>query len=317
MRFMKRRKLRRVGGWLLPGIWLAAFALAAFPGATVAQFTDTFNTIDPAWVPNRYPPAGFASVVFDGDSRLQLTIDQTGSTANRPALFSSTFYATQGCERPGGITGVWTLSAQVFVSSAFNTTTGPLVRSDLWANTGTTGADGNGDYMILGFTNASPSDAFNPSAADRAFRFQAWDGNTGNWISLGLPAGFAFDAWHTLSETSTGSTFEFRIDGVLVFTNTTVAGSDLLSAMVQGYNFDQAGSYSVYWDNVIAGVAPIIANSPLTAAGTVWRRARRRAMPPARFQPALCSTRRPVPSPGPPRRLEPRRCSLAPRVSPA
>ena len=248
---------------------LAALALAAFPCTALAQFADKFDTINPAWITNRYESAGFASAVFDGDSRLRLTIDQTGSTANRPDTASSPFYNTQGRQRVAGITGPWTLSAQVYVSSAFNTTTGPLARSDLWGHTGTT--PGGGDYMIFGFTNESPTDTLNPTATDRAFRFRAFDGNTGYWFNLGVPAGFVFDAWHTLSATSTGSTFEFRIDGVLVLTNSTVAGDDLLDAMVQGYNFGQAGSYSIYWDNVTASVPviPIITNSPLTAAGTV------------------------------------------------
>jgi hypothetical protein len=220
-------------------------------------------------------------VIYDGDSRLQLTIGGTGSTA------SDSFYNTQGLQRPGGITGLWTLSAQVYVSSAFNNTTitGALVQSDLWGHTGTT--DAGGAYMILGFTNASLTAAniLNPAAADRAFRFQAWDGNTintGNWIDLGVPSGFAFDTWHMLTGTSTGTTFEYRIDGVLVGTVSTAAGSGLLSAMVQGYNFGEADSYSVYWDNVTASAVPEPATSALVAAlaalGLVgWRR--RRAPP--------------------------------------
>src|ERR1019366_6970606 len=248
-------------------ILLAALALAALPCAMEAQFVDTFDTINPAWVVDRYPPAGFASVIFDGDSRLCLTIDQTGATANRPAQFNSVFYATQGYQRPAGITGLWKLSAQVFVSSAFNTTTGPLVCGELWGHTGTTPA--GGDYMTLGFTTATPTDPFNPAAADRAFRFEAWDSNTGSWIDLGVPADFVFDAWHTLSGASTGNTFEFSIDGPLVLTLPTAAGNDLLTAFIEGYNFDQADSFSVYWDNLIAGVVPVITNNPLTAAGTV------------------------------------------------
>src|SRR5208283_4114588 len=74
---------------------------------------------------------------------------------------------------------------------------------------------------------------------------------------------------HTLSGASTGNTFAFSIDGTLVLTIPTAAGDDLMTAFIEGYNFDQAGSYSVYWDNLIAGVAPIITNFPLTAAGTV------------------------------------------------
>ena len=225
-------------------VLLATLTLGALPFAVEAQFTDTFDTIDPAWTADRYPPAEFKSVVFDGDSRLCLTIDQTGRTANRPAESSSEFYAVQGCQRPGGITGPWTLSAQVFVSSAFNTATGPLACGNLWGHTGTTTA--GGDYMVLGFNNASPTDPFNPAAADRAFRFEAYDTNTASWIDLGVPAGFVFDAWHTLSGTSTGTTFEFRIDGALVLTIPAAAGNDLLTVSIEGYNFDQNSTYSVY-----------------------------------------------------------------------
>ena len=189
-------------------------------------------------------------------------------------LFRS-FYNTQGRQRATGITGLWTLSAQVFVASALNTTTGRLAGSDLWGHTGTT--PGGGDYMIFGFTNASPTDVLNAAATDRSFRFQAFDGNTGNWFDLGVPAGFTFDAWHQLSATSTGSAFEFRIDGALVLTNATAAGYDLLDAMVQGYNFSEAGSYSVNWDNVTASAIPEPAASALIAALgglglVVWRR---------------------------------------------
>ncbi len=256
---------------------VAALAITAVPGAALAQFVDTFNTIDPAWVANRYAPAGFASVIFDGDSRLQLTIDQSGSTANRDITFSSAFYNTQGLQRPGGITGEWTLSTQVYVSSDFDTVTGALVSSDLWGHTGAT--PGGGDYAILGFTNASPTDTLNAAAADRSFRFVAFDGNTGNWFNLGVPAGFAFDAWHTLSETSTGTSFEYFIDGSLLLTNSTTAGNDLMSAMVQGYNFGETPGYAVYWDNVSASAIPEPATSAIIAAvaalGLVfWRRRR-------------------------------------------
>ncbi len=261
---------------------VATFALFALPGAALAQFTDTFDTINSAWALNRYAPAGFASVIFDGDSRLQLTIDQSGSTANRGPTFSAPFYNTQGEQRAGGITGSWTLSAEVYVSSSFNTTTGALAESDLWGHTGTT--PGGGDYAILGFTNASPSDTLNPNpaAADRTFRFEAFNVVTGGWVDLGVPAGFVFDAWHSLSEISTGSTFEYLIDDTMYLTQPTTAGNDLLSAMVQGYNFDGTGnySYSVNWDNVTASAVPEPATSAICAAVSVltlacWSRRRR------------------------------------------
>lgn len=235
-------------------ISLLLAALGTFPGVAAAQFIDTFDTLNPAWITNRYAPAGFAPTMFDGDNRLQLTIDETGSTANRDFTFDGLFYNTQGKQRASGITGLWTLSAEVYVSSAFATTTGPLVSAELWAHTGTTPA--GGDYMTIGFTNASPTDPLNPAAADREFRFRVFNTQTANWIDLGVPVGFVFDTWHTLSGTSTGNTFEYRIDNDLAYTQATTAGEDLLDAMIQGYNFSEAGSYSVYWDNVTASAIP-------------------------------------------------------------
>jgi hypothetical protein len=264
----------------LPSILLSTLAVIALPCVAAAQFVDTFDTLNPAWVTNRYEPAGFAPAFFDGDNRLQLTIDQTGSTANRDFTFSSQFYNTQGRERDGGITGQWTLSAEVYVSSAFNTTTGPLVRTALWGHSGTTPA--GGAYLILGFTNASPTDAFNPAAADRAFRFRAFDPNFGNYVDLGVPDGFVFDAWHVLAGTATSDAFEYRIDGVLVLSEPIVGGAGLLSAMIQGYNFGEAAGYSVYWDNVSASASAI--PEPSTYAVTAgmavlalacWRRRQR------------------------------------------
>ena len=256
-----------------------ALAFAALPFSALAQFVDTFSMIDPAWVPNRFAPAGFTSVFFNGDDRLQLTIDQTGSTGNRPFGFDSAFYNTQGMQRSADIAGLWSLSAQVYVSSAFNTTTGSLVASELWGHSGTTPA--GGAYLILGFTNASPTDALNLAAADRSFRFQAFDSNTGNWFDLGVPSGFIFDTWHTLTGTSTGSAFEYRIDGALVLSNPTSAGNDLLSGMIQGINFGDSASYSVYWDNAIASASAIpepATNAFIAALGAlglaVWRRRR-------------------------------------------
>ena len=238
---------------------LLAGLLAAWPGLAQAQFTDTFDTLNPAWMTDRYEPAGFAVASFQGDNRLQITIDQTGSAANRPPIFSAAFSNTQGRYRLANIIGGWSLSAEVYISSAFDTSTGQLVRSDLWAHTGTTPA--GGDYAVMGFTNASPTDPLNPTAPDRALHFQVFDNNSGAWFDLGLPADFVPDAWYTLSERLVGTNFEFSIDGNLVQTNPTVAGSDLLSGAVEAYNFGQTdanglNSYSVYWDNVAAVPEP-------------------------------------------------------------
>jgi len=259
-----------------------SLALIILPYVAQAQWVDTFDTLDPAWATDRYAPAAFQTVSFDGDNRLQITIDQTGSTANRPSpTYSSSFFNTQGDQRPGDILGAWSLSAQVYVSSAFDTTTGQLIRTSLWAHTGTNSSDGA--YGIFGITNASPTDPLNPNAADRSFRFQVFDGTADDptsWFDVGVPAGFSFDAWHTLGISSTGTTIEFLLDGVLVYTNPDAAGNNLQTAFLEGYNFGQTdvnglNNYSVYWDNAMANaIIPEPATCALVlglaALGLIW-----------------------------------------------
>ncbi len=93
----------------------------------------------------------------------------------------------------------------------------------------------------------------------------------------GVSTGFVFATWRTLSGTSTGATFEYRIDGVLVYTQATAAGEDLRDVMIQGCNFGEAGSYSVYWDNIAASAIPepaaTVLGAGVLALGLVfWRR---------------------------------------------
>jgi hypothetical protein len=99
------------------------------------------------------------------------------------------------------------------------------------------------------------SDPFNSLALDRAFRFRAWDSSTG-WVDLGLPNSIRFDTWHNLKIMSTGTSFEFYLDGSLLYTDLTgsAAGFEgLQTAFVQAYNYGPSnGNYSVYWDNISA-----------------------------------------------------------------
>jgi len=259
------------------------WALGVLPCVALAQFTDTFDTIDPAWTTDRYAPAAFQSASFLGDNRLQITIDQTGSALNRPSpTYSASFFNTQGDQRPVGIIGDWSFSANLYVSSAFDTITGQLVRSDLWVQTGT--ASSEGDYAIMGFSNASPTHPLNAAAPDRAPRFQVFDGTNADpagWFDAGLPTGFAFDAWHTLGITFTGTNTEYLLDGTIIFTDPSTDGNDLQTAFIEAYNFGQTDSnglnnYSVYWDNATAVAIPEPANFALMAGlatlGLVWRR---------------------------------------------
>jgi hypothetical protein len=260
---------------------LISFANAKF--ADAAPFTDTFDSIDPAWVTDRYEPEAFVVENFAGDNRLRIDIDTSDSAANRPAGFTSTFYNTQGRQRAAGVSSPWVLSGDLYIDSAFNTTTGQLVRTDLW------GRDSNptealAAYPIFGITNASPTDGFNPAAPDRSFRFRAWDPQADplgdGWIDLAVPVGLAFDTFHNLSIESDGASFEYKLDGNTLYTDFTASlplVGDLQTAFVQAYNFGD-GNYSVRWDNIAAVPEPAsIGLVGLATLGLGLFRRRRRA----------------------------------------
>ena len=55
---------------------LSGLALGAMSEqADAAAFTDTFDSINPAWVTDRYEPEQFVSENFLGDNRLKISID--------------------------------------------------------------------------------------------------------------------------------------------------------------------------------------------------------------------------------------------------
>jgi hypothetical protein len=280
---------RFAGRLLAAGLVAAIFA----PAAAKADFIDTFSnpTLNPSWVSDRYPaPQGtnaaaqtIATIVTDPTNAanmvLQLSMTTANDAANRPAAFSSTFYNTQGITAQGiNVTAPWTLSADLYVNSDMLSTTGQMERTDLW------GRDSNPDensayYPIIGMTNASPTDPFNQSAADRTARWRVWDSNTANgWVDL-------TDAtptlgWHDLSILFNGTSFIYSVDGSQVYTETPASAADvgtLANVYLEGYNFG-SGNYNVLWDNVnAASQVPEPASGALMAFGAFFLLRRRRA----------------------------------------
>src|SRR5262245_20251218 len=98
---------------LLLGVFLAGSTIINIK----ADVFDSFTSLDQLWVTDRYEPAGFTNVVFDGDSRLRITISDLDSAANRPAAYSGAFYNTQGRQHVVDVTGDWTVSAQSYIGS--------------------------------------------------------------------------------------------------------------------------------------------------------------------------------------------------------
>lgn len=238
----------------------AALTVSSIAGAS--GFADTFDSIDPSWVTDRYAPAGFSSQSFLGDNRLRIDISDADSAANRPGAFSGAFYNTQGRQRAASLLTAWEVSGDLYISEDMLTGAN-LRRTDLWTRDNNA-VEANAAYSILGVIRNDAADPFNPGAS-LTTRYRVWDADTASgWVDLGTAV---TGGWHHLSILSTGSAFEYRIDNSLVYTDNTYseAGSEALKTVfVQGYNFG-AGNYSVYWDNITA--APVPEPATLTALG--------------------------------------------------
>lgn len=260
-------------------------ALAAVAFGTTAlsfgqAFTDTFDSINPAWVTDRYEPAGFSSVNFLGDNRLKIDISAADSYQNRTSGYQSTFYNTQGRQRAASNMSPWTVSGDLYISDDMLTGAN-LRRTDLWARDSNS-VENNAKYPIFGvIRNDGTGDAFDPNGT-LTTRWRVWDDDTSNgWVDLGDAV---TGGWHNLAITSTGSSFEYRLDGNVVYTDNTYSASGfdaLQTVFVEAYSFGDAthattDNYSVYWDNISAGPVPEPASMTVLGLGALALIRRRR-----------------------------------------
>lgn len=217
------------------------------------QKFDTDPVLSPVQMPNtwyvdRYAPAGFQKEFFDGDNRLKHSISTSDAALNRPPGQQGTFYNTQGRKYDLNNPVYTSISADLYIASDWQTN---HRRADMWA---TMGDNFNviTRYPIIGFANTTGS---NPT-------WRVWTNSFG-WINLPDPPGFSYGNWYNLRIELTPVSFNYYIDGLLVYTDTDIAGSTkFLNMIIQAYNFGDPTlppaqyaleSYDVYWDNIAAG----------------------------------------------------------------
>lgn len=253
--------------------WALALLTWVLP-AQAAPVMPSFDGAPAGWVVDRYDSDSFSDVgTYQGrNDVLGIGISSTDGLSSRPAAYQSSFYNTQG--RQHAISGGAgdTLSAALYIPDDWANSQLGHVRTDMW---GVMNGGSALDYVIAGFTNYGG-----------APRLRIWDDElAGGWMDLGVVINY--DDWTDFAVTFTGTSYEYRVNGSLVYTDATINGSTGFSAAImQAYNFcgdtSIAGAvcedYTAHWSNSQASAVPTPASLPLVMlalmAGAYVRRQR-------------------------------------------
>lgn len=247
---MTKRFLTFLAG--LAGLWLEVLPVQA------ALVMPSFDGAPTGWVTDRYQPHGFADVgmVHGRDNVLGIDINRAEGATARPGAFSDQFYNTQGMQHAisGGTGSV--LSAALWIPEKWGDADNGHVRTDMWGVM--TDGTGVSDYPIIGFTNYG----------DGGARLRIWEGSA--WMDLGVT--IDYDAWTDLSIDFTGTSYIYKVNGAVAYTDNTINSSTGFSATImQAYNFfdptidgANATNYTAHWSNTSASV-PTPASLPLAA----------------------------------------------------
>ncbi len=204
-------------------------AVSAIP-ASAAMVVETFDdpvvlsaTSGPGvWYKDRYAPAGFQSVEFGGDSRLELTLAAAdGGQANA-------FYNTQGrkLQTPGATYAY----IDFYVDPAFELAAGRI--GGLWASA----VDGLGDgagWPIIEFADGG---------------FQYWNSeDPGGWTQVQTE--FAYGDWVNMGFEIDGEEIAYFLNGQEVGRVGALGAASFADVIIQGYNHNSVDR-SMYFDNL-------------------------------------------------------------------
>jgi hypothetical protein len=232
---------------------ITVYADAGFCNAAVDVFATQTETFDQnpdlgVWVVDRKEPACFESVVFDGDNRLRLCIDASDADA-------SPFHNTQGRKVDPLPQLMTSAEIDLYVPTDWATTNRRM--AGFWLESDT------GSFAIIEFNSGSPgfeSTSDDPAGAGPPEpRFRAWSSAVG-WVDMGLPTGFAFDQWYTLSMNIVGDNFTYEV-GDLYLELPSLGSAYFDAVFIQGYNtptaYTSGVTYEAHWDNLVQSNVPV------------------------------------------------------------
>src|SRR5690606_19054545 len=209
-----------------------------------------------------YAPSGFSSPVsFGGDDRLEQGISDADGASSRPGAFSSSFYNTQGRKYDLEAATV-KMSIELFVPAPWQSTGRRM--AGFWG-TAVDGGNAVSAYPLVEFTSEGTP------------RFRGFEGD-GSWIDLGLPTGFAYDAWQTLEITKLPSgEFNYAVGDKSATTLLMgPATTEIANVILQGHNSQAGVSYDIYWDNLATSVVPEPASAAMAGVAILGLLAARR-----------------------------------------
>jgi len=237
-------------------------ALPAFAGTTTQTFDTPVVTgaseAPGTWYTDRRAPAQFYQNTADNT----LTEMIAGADQDPVTTPGIGFNNTQG-RKYDLAAGTTSLSVDLYVSGDWVSGASATQRkAGLWG----TGIDDLGNitaYPIVEFANGG---------------FEAYDSNTGLFTTLGLPSGFNYGQYYTMTIALVGDQIVYTV-GDLTASYDANGTTQFANIMLQGYNYGT--NYKIHWDNVATstGAAPEPASWAMMVAGfgllgTVLRRRR-------------------------------------------
>jgi hypothetical protein len=258
---------------LCAGVAMLAIPVAAnaqlpslFPQPTAGPEAITFNFATPvslspteqpgSWYPDRFPPCLFSSPATAPDGTKN-TLEESICASNFQTPAPS-FFNTQG-RKYDLVANTTSISIDLYVPASWATT--PQRAAGAWGtvidNTG-----GVGDYPIIEFQG--PITATSPvgpslQANGGVAGFYGWDntanGGNGGFVYIGLPAGFQYNSWVTLTETlKPGVGFEYTVYDAQSHRGVSIqsplsdtADTAFSNEILEGYNY--GNSYNIFWNN--------------------------------------------------------------------